>query len=188
MTEGDLTTSPSPWGNDEAAQLMLELRNMQDSLRGMVLRVRRSSDEIVHSSSEIASGATDLSARTEQAAANLEESAASMEEISSTVAHTAEHTDEASAWRSHNADVATEGGRVMRDVVQTMESIRGRRRASARSSAPSTASPSRPTSWRSTRRSKPRAPASRAAASPWWPARCARWRSAAPRRRARSRR
>jgi methyl-accepting chemotaxis protein len=63
-----------PWGRDEAAQLMLELRAMQDSLRGMVLRVRRSSDEIVHSSSEIASGAMDLSARTEQAAANLEQS------------------------------------------------------------------------------------------------------------------
>lgn len=36
MTQGDLTTSPSPWGGDEAAQLMLELRDMQDSLRGMV--------------------------------------------------------------------------------------------------------------------------------------------------------
>ena len=58
MTSGDLTTSPSPWGNDEAAQLMLELRNMQESLRTMVLRVRRSSDEIVHSSSEIATGAS----------------------------------------------------------------------------------------------------------------------------------
>ena len=85
MTEGDLTTSPSPWGRDEAAQLMMELRAMQESLRRMVLRVRRSSDEIVHSSSEVANGAMDLSARTEQAAANLEESAASMEQISATV-------------------------------------------------------------------------------------------------------
>jgi methyl-accepting chemotaxis protein len=125
MTEGDLTTSPSPWGNDEAAQLMLELRNMQESLRNMVLRVRHSSDEIVHSSSEIATGSMDLSARTEQAAANLEESAASMEEISSTVKHSAENTAEASRVASHNAGVASEGGRVMRDVVATMESIRG---------------------------------------------------------------
>jgi methyl-accepting chemotaxis protein len=124
MTEGDLTTSPSPWGNDEAAQLMLELRRMQDSLRSMVLSVRRSSDEIVHSSSEIASGATDLSARTEQAAANLEESAASMEQISSTVTHTASSTDEASRVAAQNANVATEGGRVMADVAGTMKEIR----------------------------------------------------------------
>ncbi len=124
MTSGDLTTSPSPWGHDEAAQLMLELRAMQDSLRQMVLRVRRSSDEIVHSSSEIATGAMDLSARTEQAAANLEESAASMEQISSTVKSSADNTAEAARVAGHNADIAGEGGRVMRDVVQTMDSIR----------------------------------------------------------------
>ena len=125
MTEGDLTTSPSPWGGDEAAQLMLELRSMQDSLRGMVLRVRHSSDEIVHSSSEIASGAMDLSARTEQAASSLEQSAASMEEIASTVKHSAENTHEASQVARHNAQVASDGGRVMGDVVKTMEAIRG---------------------------------------------------------------
>ncbi len=125
MTEGDLTTSPSPWGGDEAAQLMLELRSMQQSLRTMVLRVRRSSDEIVHSSSEIATGALDLSARTEQAAANLEESAASMEQIASTVRSTAEHTQEASKVARHNAQTATQGGATMREVVQTMEGIRG---------------------------------------------------------------
>ncbi len=124
MTSGDLTTSPSPWGHDEAAQLMLELRAMQDSLRQMVQRVRRSSDEIVHSSSEIASGAMDLSARTEQAAANLEESAASMEEISSTVKSSSDNTTEAARVAGHNAELAGEGGRVMRDVVQTMDSIR----------------------------------------------------------------
>ncbi|WP_150105454.1 methyl-accepting chemotaxis protein [Leptothrix cholodnii] len=124
MTAGDLTTSPSPWGRDEAAQLMFELRAMQESLRGMVLRVRRSSDDIVHSSSEIASGAMDLSARTEQTAANLEQSAASMEQIASTVKITAEHTQEAAGVARHNARSAADGGRVMTEVVQTMEGIR----------------------------------------------------------------
>ena len=124
MTEGDLTTSPRPWGNDEAAQLMLELRSMQDSLRGMVARVRASSEQIVHSSSEIASGALDLSARTEQAAANLEQSAASMEEIAATVTNSAKHTDEASKVARQSAEAAANGGRVMSEVVTTMESIR----------------------------------------------------------------
>ncbi|MBP8310259.1 MAG: cache domain-containing protein [Burkholderiaceae bacterium] len=124
MTDGDLTTSPSPWGKDEAAGLMLELRNMQEALRGMVLRVRQSSDQIVHSSSEIATGAMDLSARTEQAAANLEESAASMEQVSATAKTTADHTDDASKVASQNATTAADGGRMMREVVQTMEVIR----------------------------------------------------------------
>ncbi|MGS0754859.1 cache domain-containing protein [Roseateles sp. GG27B] len=64
IAAGDLSTTPAPWGSDEAAQLMLVLRHMQESLRGMVQRVRRSSDEIVQSSSEISHGAMDLSSRT----------------------------------------------------------------------------------------------------------------------------
>jgi len=124
MTEGDLTTSPSPWGGDEAAQLMLELRAMQDSLRGMVQRVRASSDDIVQSSNEIASGASDLSARTEQAAANLEQSSASMEEIASTVKSTADNTHEASQVARGNAQAAADGARVIGEMVQTMDGIR----------------------------------------------------------------
>ncbi|MCP5269709.1 MAG: cache domain-containing protein [Burkholderiaceae bacterium] len=125
MTEGDLTMSPTPWGRDEAAQLMLDLRTMQAALRRMVQRVRHSSDEIVHSSSEIASGALDLSSRTEQAAASLEQSASAMEQISATVRQTSDHTNEAATVARHNAEVAAEGGRTMQQVMQTMEAIRG---------------------------------------------------------------
>ena len=123
MTDGDLTTSPSPWGNDEAAQLMLELRNMQDSLRSMVTRVRRSSDEIVHSSSEIASGAMDLSARTEQAAANLEESAASMEEITSTVQQNADNAKQANMLVMEARKQAEKSGSVVASTDQLSTSI-----------------------------------------------------------------
>ena len=124
MTDGDLTTTPSPWGRDEAAQLMLDLRAMQESLRAMVRRVRRSSDDIVRSSAEIAHGAMDLSARTEKTAANLEESAASMEEIASTVRSSAEATGEASRMANTNASAAAAGGKVMHEVARTMDGIR----------------------------------------------------------------
>jgi len=124
IATGDLTTSPSPWGRDEAAQLMLELRSTQESLRAVVLRVRRSSEEIVRSSSEIAAGASDLSNRTEQAATSLEESSGSMEEISATVKNSAALTAEASQVARDNAGIAADGGRVMREVVDTMEGIR----------------------------------------------------------------
>jgi len=123
MTAGDLTTSPSPWGNDEAAQLMLELRNMQESLRIMVLRVRSSSEDMVRSSTEIASGAMDLSARTEQAAANLEQSASAMEQITATVQTTSSHTADAARVAQHSAEVAADGGRVMSEVIHTMDAI-----------------------------------------------------------------
>ncbi len=124
IAAGDLTTAPAPWGRDEAAQLMLELRAMQDALRDMVRRVRESGSVIVQSSHEIASGATDLSARTESAAASLEQSAASMEQISATVKSSLDNTEEASRVARHSAQSAADGGRIMQEMVQTMEGIR----------------------------------------------------------------
>ena len=123
MTAGDLTTSPHPWGHDEAAELMLELRAMQDSLRGIVADVRQGSDQMLHASSEIASGALDLSARTEKTAASLQQTVASMEEISGTVKSTADHAHSAVAIARENAKDATEGGRTMVQVVETMDRI-----------------------------------------------------------------
>jgi methyl-accepting chemotaxis protein len=129
MAGGDLTTAPRGWGRDESAQLMRELGRMQESLRSMVQRVRASSDQIVEASDQMASGAADLSARTEHAASALEQSAASMAQIAGNVTHGAEHTEEASRVARHNAEIAEDGGRVMREVVDTMEGIRS---ASAR--------------------------------------------------------
>ena len=123
MTGGDLTTSPMPWGRDEAASLMLELRAMQDSLRAIVSQVRQASDTIVTASTQIASGAQDLSARTEQASARLEASASSMEQVSATVRQTASHAQEATGMASRNATAAARGGEVMGQVVTTMQGI-----------------------------------------------------------------
>ena len=123
MTDGDLTTSPNPWGKDEAAALMISLRDMQSSLRNIVNRVRGSSDSIVHASGEIAAASMDLSTRTEQTAANLEESASSMEQISSTVKNTADNVREAARVAADNSLAATRGGAVIEQVVTTMQDI-----------------------------------------------------------------
>jgi methyl-accepting chemotaxis protein len=125
MTSGDLTTRPEPWGADEAAALMLELRATQQALRQIVHDVRTSSAQILHASTEIASGALDLSSRTERTAANLEQTAASMEQISGTVKATAESADEAARLAGHNAREAQTGGTVMNQVVSTMNEIAG---------------------------------------------------------------
>jgi methyl-accepting chemotaxis protein len=123
MTEGDLTTSPNPWGKDEAAALMLSLRAMQASLIRIVGQVRAASDGIVTASSEIASASMDLSSRTEQTASNLEESASSMEEISSTVKQTTDNVKMAAQVAQVNAGSATRGGTVINEVVHTMQTI-----------------------------------------------------------------
>ncbi len=123
MTAGDLTTTPAPWGKDEAANLMYSMRDMQSSVRDIVTRVRGASDNIVTTSTEVAAAARDLAQRTEQAAANLEQTAASMEEVGSTVRQTAENVREVARTAAANADMAVKGGEVISGVVQTMQDI-----------------------------------------------------------------
>lgn len=123
MTRGDLTTSPKPWGNDEAAHLMHSLSDMQHSLRGIVSQVRGTSESIVQASGQIASASADLSSRTEETAANLEESAASVEQVAATVKSTADNARQAADIASSNTKVAERGGDVITQVVTTMEII-----------------------------------------------------------------
>ena len=123
ITRGNLTTSPVPWGNDEAAQLMVTMGRMQDSLRRIASTVLQSSGQVQVASKEIASASNDLSNRTEQTAASLEETAASMEQIASIVKQTADTVDGAMAIVRGNATAATRGGEVMSEVVNTMGRI-----------------------------------------------------------------
>lgn len=125
MRDGDLTTHPRAWGRDEAAHLMHTLTQMQASLRRIVTQVRGASDSIVTASSEIASGATDLSARTEQSAANLEQTASAMEEIASTVRNNEATVAEAARLATTNALAAERGGKIIGEVVTTMQAING---------------------------------------------------------------
>jgi len=123
MTSGDLTTTPTPWGKDEAASLMYSLRDMQTSVRDIVTRVRGVSNNIVTTSTEVAAASRDLAQRTEQAAANLEETAASMEQVGATVKHTAENVREVAKAAAENAQMAVKGGAVIAGVVETMHEI-----------------------------------------------------------------
>jgi len=123
MTDGDLTTTPRPWGSDEAAALMITLSQMQHSLRDIVTEVRTASDGLVHASDEISGASMDLSRRSEQAAANLEESASAMEQISTTVMQAADSTRTVSQLASDNASVAGAGGKTISQVILSMQEV-----------------------------------------------------------------
>ena len=124
ITQGNLTTVPRPWGSDEAAELMLTLGEMQAALRRIVGVVLDGSAQVRNSSGEIAGAALDLSGRTEQSAANLEQTAATMEHIAEQVRQTSSTVDGAARIVQDNAGAAGQCGRVISDVVQTMEQIR----------------------------------------------------------------
>jgi len=123
ITEGHLYTAPTPWGSDEAAQLMTRLGLMQASLRRIAAVVIDSAASVQSASEEIASASLDLSARTEDNAANLEETSASMEQIAANARHSSEAVAHAAVIVNRNAEAAGRGGEVIGKVVGTMEEI-----------------------------------------------------------------
>lgn len=110
-------------GRDESAQLLRSLLQMQEALRGLVGQVRASTDSITSTSGEIASGTQDLSIRTEQTASSLEQTASSMEQLHSTVKQTADAAQQANQLASSASEVAVKGGKVVAQVVSTMDEI-----------------------------------------------------------------
>ena len=99
------------------------MKKMNESLAKIVGEVRHASDSIATGSSEIANGTQDLSSRTEEQASNLEETAASMEELTATVKQSAESARQANQLAASASAAAEDGGRVVSEVVKTMESI-----------------------------------------------------------------
>jgi methyl-accepting chemotaxis protein len=109
--------------NDELGLLLRSLSRMQDRLRGMLTSVRVASDSIDHATNDIAAGNADLSQRTETTASNLQQTASSMEQLTGTVRQSADSATTASRLATNAAQVAERGGKVVSNVVSTMEQI-----------------------------------------------------------------
>ncbi len=120
---GDLTTAIEAGGRDETGQLLTALKSMNESLVGIVTKVREGTQTIATASTEIASGNLDLSSRTEQQASSLEETASAMEELTSTVKQNADNARQANQLAASASEVAIAGGNVVNQVVDTMGSI-----------------------------------------------------------------
>ncbi len=123
ITQGNLVTAPTPWGKDEAAHLMITLRDMEASLRVIVRNTLDGAGNVNTASEEIASASQDLSRRTEASAAALEQTAATMTQISETVQRTSETVSGAADIVRANARSAQRGGEVISQVEQTMQGI-----------------------------------------------------------------
>lgn len=122
---GDLMRKIDVHGTNEMGQLADSLRHMQSELVRTVGDVRNSANSIYTGASEISIGNNDLSSRTEQQAASLEETAASMEQLTATVKQNAENARQASQLALSASDTARRGGKVVDNVVQTMNEIAG---------------------------------------------------------------
>ena len=122
VSEGDLTTRIVLRAGDRES-LMARLSDMQTGLAKAVSQVRQGSDHVATASSEIALGNQDLSGRTEQQATALQQTRSTMEQLGSTVSNNADNAHQANELALGASSVATRGGEVVGQVVQTMKGI-----------------------------------------------------------------
>jgi methyl-accepting chemotaxis protein len=103
--------------------LLGAMKDMMSSLAVIVSAVRQGSDAMAVASQQIAVGNQDLSTRTEQAASNLQVTANSIEQLTGTVQQSAGSAQTANDLVRVAADVAARGGRVVSEMVVTMDEI-----------------------------------------------------------------
>ena len=123
VAQGQLGNAMAIDRSDETGDLLQTLQAMDQSLVQIVTNVRQGSDAIATATTQIATGNLDLSGRTEEQASALEQTTAAMHELSGTVAQNYESGKQASALAETAAQVAMRGGKVVAEVVDTMEAI-----------------------------------------------------------------
>jgi methyl-accepting chemotaxis protein len=122
IASGDLSAAVKTHESDRAS-ILYGMKTMRDQLADTIGEIRHSAETIATASAEIAAGNMDLSARTESQASALEQTAASMEELTSTVNQNAGNAVQANELVESASAVAEQGGRVVSQVVQTMDTI-----------------------------------------------------------------
>jgi methyl-accepting chemotaxis protein len=120
----DLSKRIPMQGKDgELKELCSGVNGLLDTMTTIVANITEATTTLASAAREIAVGNTDLSQRTEEQASSLEETSASLEQLTATVKQNAENAQQANKLANSASDVAVKGGKVVADVVQTMDGI-----------------------------------------------------------------
>jgi methyl-accepting chemotaxis protein-2 (aspartate sensor receptor) len=124
IAEGDLGVRIDIRRRDEIGLLAEAMNSISSGLSSVVGQVRHGAERIADASGEISSGNLDLCTRTEQQAANLASTANSMKDLTETVRRNAGDAQQANQLAVNTSMVAQEGGRMVRQVISTMDTIK----------------------------------------------------------------
>jgi methyl-accepting chemotaxis protein len=124
LSRGDLTETIDNYYEGTFGQLKDNANTTVAKLEQIIHQIKDATDCINNGAKEIASGNHDLSRRTELQAASLEETAASIHQLTSTVQANSENAKQANLLTIGAAEIASQGGVVVGQVVSTMNAIK----------------------------------------------------------------
>jgi len=123
LAAGDLNQRITKEYQGAFEELKDDINATSEKLADVVKQITRASDSISSASSEVSVGNLDLSKRTEQQATKLEESAASLEQLGSSVATSAENSQNANKMVTNVRQSAEQGGVVAGAAIEAMKLI-----------------------------------------------------------------
>jgi methyl-accepting chemotaxis protein len=122
-TSLDLTRQVDVDHMDEIGHAGIAFNKLLGEIGGVVGTARSAAEAVSTASRQIAAGTGDLNNRTAQQAAALEETASSMEELTSTVSQNSDNARQANQLAQNASQIAVQGGEVVKEVIDTMDSI-----------------------------------------------------------------
>ena len=123
VASGDLSQTIEAQGRNEAAMLLHALRDMQQQLTGVVGHVREGADAVAIASADIAQSESHLAQRTETQAASLEQTTAAVHDLSVRIKQSAGSAQQANQLALSTSSLASRGGELVGQVVDTMRGI-----------------------------------------------------------------
>jgi aerotaxis receptor len=123
LAGGDLTSRIAVDRRDELGQLQAFVRQLNLNLASIIGDIRGNFALTRSTASQVRAFNTDLAARTDAQASNLVQTSANMARITSTVGHTADNVNEASAVASTACELAERTGVAVGQVVTAMGDI-----------------------------------------------------------------
>ncbi|BAL27488.1 methyl-accepting chemotaxis protein [Azoarcus sp. KH32C] len=123
IARGDLTGEVRATGRDEVGALMSALGTMQDSLRDLIGKAKRNSDELVSASRQFSHSAERVASASERQSGAAASAAAAIEELSVSVNHISASAKEADEKTDSSRTLCSDGGRTIRASGEKVRSI-----------------------------------------------------------------
>ncbi len=126
ITSGDLTQLISDKRDDEISVIMRSLSTLQTTMRDMISRISRTSEQVAQASCQLHASAEQIAAGTEDVASQTNSVAIASEEMAATSGSIAGNCQNAAANSGCASKTAQAGAEVVRQTTSGMERIAGR--------------------------------------------------------------
>ena len=123
IQQGDLTSEVKVTGQDELANLLRALKDMNQTLSQIISGVAESADSVAHSAQQVSSEAGLLNSRAEIETERVMQVSAAMEEVTVSISEVASSADSVASAASKTQKIASEGNANIARSVQSTQRI-----------------------------------------------------------------